>query len=59
MPAGIKNNRRIVFHNVMGRILQGLAGVAGYLNDMLFTRKYKPEHLRNLELVLERLQSHG
>ena len=57
LPFGIAS-APAVLQNVMDRILQGLPVVACYLDGMLITEKDDQEHLHNLELVLERLQTH-
>ena len=43
----------------MDSLLQDLPGVVVYLDDVLVTRLNKDEHLRNLEHVMNRLQSAG
>ena len=43
----------------MDTVLQGLSHVICYLDDILITGANDEEHLRNVELVLERLRKHG
>ena len=40
-------------------VLQGLSHVICYLDDILITGANEEEHIRNVELVLERLRKHG
>ena len=47
-----------LFQSVMDRVLQGLE-CGCYLDDIIVTGKDDEEHLRNLELVLERLGKYG
>ena len=43
----------------MEQILQGLPGVACYLDDVLITGRNDQDHLKNLEAVLQRLHDRG
>ena len=43
----------------MDLVLQGIPGVVCYLDDILVTGKTDEDHLRILEMVLQRLQEHG
>ena len=43
----------------MEKILQGIAGVTVYIDDILVTRRTDEQHLRTLEIVLERLHRYG
>ena len=43
----------------MDGILQGLAGVCTYLDDILVTGKTTDEHIKNLNAVLTRLHEAG
>ena len=43
----------------MDAILQGVEGVACYIDDIIITGKSDEEHLEDLEEVLKRLQRHG
>ena len=58
MPFGIASAPAI-FQRTMDSILQGLDGVACYIDDILVTGKSDEEHLARLEEVLERLHKHG
>ena len=48
-----------LFKKTMDTILQGLSGVKCYIDDILVTGATDQEHMRNLECVLKRLQTHG
>ena len=43
----------------MDSILQGMEGVACFLDDILVTGSSEEEHLKNLESVLQSLMKHG
>ena len=43
----------------MDTILQGIGGVACYIDDIIITGKTTEEHLEHLEEVLRRLLRHG
>ena len=43
----------------MDSVLQGVPRTVCYIDDTLVTGGSEEEHLRNLELVLERLKTHG
>ena len=58
LPFGVASAPSL-FQRIMENILQGLAGVSVYLDDILVTRKSTEEHLINLEAVLSRLESSG
>uniref|UniRef100_A0A3B3R045 ribonuclease H n=1 Tax=Paramormyrops kingsleyae TaxID=1676925 RepID=A0A3B3R045_9TELE len=58
LPFGI-TSAPTLFQRAMGRILSGRAGVQCYLGDLLITGKDDQEHLSNLEVTLQRLQSFG
>ena len=43
----------------MNSLLQGLPGISVYLDDILVTGSTLEEHLQNLDMVLDKLQSAG
>ena len=45
-----------IFQQTMDTVLQGLSGVACYLDDIIVKGKNKPEHKFNLEQALNRIQ---
>ena len=47
------------FQRVMDNLLQGLSGVAMYLDDILMTGAMQKEHLSTLEKVLGQLETWG
>ena len=57
LPFGIASAPAI-FQRTMDSILQGIRGVACYINDII-TGKSDEEHLEHLEEVLQRLLRHG
>ena len=48
-----------IWQNTIEQVLQGLAGVQVYLDDILVTGHSEQEHLENLERVLTRLEGYG
>ena len=58
LPYGIKT-APLVFQNMMDQVLHGIPGVCCYIDDILITANSEAEHLRRLETVLQRLESHG
>ena len=58
LPFGI-SSAPAIFQRVMERLLQGIAGVVVYLDDVLVTGRTNEEHLESLELVLKRLEEAG
>ena len=48
-----------VFQRMMDAILQGVEGVACYIDDIIITGKTPAEHLEHLEEVLTRILHHG
>ena len=58
LPFGIVSTPA-VFQRAMDSVLQGIPGVVCYLDDILVTGKTDEDHLRSLEMVLQRLQEHG
>lgn len=47
-----------IFQRTMDTILQGMEGVAWYINDVIITGKTDEEHLDRLEEVLRRFLCH-
>ena len=58
LPFGIAS-APAVFQHVMDTILQGIEGVACYIDDIIITGKTDKDHLARLEEVLKRLLRHG
>ena len=58
LPCGISSAPGI-FQRVMDNLLQGLSGVAVYLDGILVTGATEEEHLGTLEKVLGRLETSG
>ena len=58
LPFGIAS-APAVFQRIMDTILQGIEGVACYIDDIIITGKTPEEHLERLEEVLQRLLRHG
>ena len=58
LPFGIAS-APAVFQRTMDTILQGIDGVACYIDDIIITGKTTEEHLEHLEEVLRRLLRHG
>jgi len=58
LPFGIASAPAI-FQRTMDSILQGVEGVACYIDDIIITGKTDEEHLEHLEEVLQRLLRHG
>ena len=58
LPFGIASAPAI-FQRTMDSILQGCAGSACYIDDIILTGKDDEEHLKRLEEVMERLLRHG
>ena len=58
LPFGIAS-APAVFQNLMDQILQGTEGTGCYLDDIIFTGKNDEDHLKNLSVVLSRLQKYG
>ena len=59
LPFGIASAHRSVHDTIMDTILQGVDGVACYIDDIIITGKSSSEHLEHLEEVLRRLLRHG
>ena len=57
LPYGIKTAPHI-FQRIMDQVLQGIPGVCCYIDDILITAPTKEEHLKRLELVLQRLDKY-
>ena len=58
LPFGVAS-APAVFQRIMDTILQGIEGVACYIDDIIITGKSDEEHLSHLEEVLKRLVRHG
>jgi transposase InsO family protein len=58
MPYGVASAPAI-FQQIMEEVLQGIEGIAVYLDDILITGTNDAEHLERLEMVLQRLQTFG
>ena len=58
LPFGVAS-APAVFQRTMESILQGIEGVACYIDDIIITGKTTKEHLDHLEEVLKRLAEHG
>jgi hypothetical protein len=58
LPFGIASAPAI-FQRLMENLLQGIAGVCVYIDDIIVTGKTDEEHLRNLNEVLNRLEKAG
>lgn len=58
MPFGIRSAPGI-FQRKIEQVLEGLQGVAVYLDDCIITGRNREEHLQNLEEVLRRFLSLG
>jgi len=57
LPFGIASAPAI-FQRTMDTLLQGIEGVACYIDDIIVTGKMAKEHLQHLEEVLHRLQQY-
>jgi hypothetical protein len=58
LPFGVASAPAI-FQQIMETMLAGIAGVVVYLDDILITGTSRTEHLKALELVLERISEYG
>ena len=58
LPFGVAS-APAVFQRTMECILQGIEGVACYIDDIIITGRTTKEHLDRLEEVLKRLAQHG
>lgn len=58
LPFGV-SSAPAIFQRVMESILQGIPGVAVYLDDILVSGKNEKEHLAVVEQVLDRLEEAG
>ena len=58
LPFGVAS-APAVFQRTMEQILQGIDGVACYIDNFVITGKTDQEHLDRLEEVLKRLSKHG
>lgn len=58
LPYGIKTAPHI-FQSIMDQVLQGIPGVCCYIDDILITAPTDEEHLRRLDIVLQRLDKYN
>ncbi len=58
LPFGV-SSAPAIFQKIMDQVVQGLTGVACYLDDIIVTGRTEEEHLKNLRAVLERLKKFG
>ena len=58
LPFGVASAPAI-FQRVMKTVLQGIPNVQVYIDDILVTGANEEEHRRNLEEMLDRLQTQG
>ncbi|CAB0017172.1 unnamed protein product [Nesidiocoris tenuis] len=58
MPFGV-SLAPSVFQNIMDKVLDGIEGVACYLDDVMVTGRSLEEHLDTLNTVLKRLEAEG
>ena len=58
LPFGV-SSASVLIQRTMDTILQGVPGMVCYIDDILVTGATDAEHLRNLKLVLLRLQKYG
>ena len=58
LPFGV-SSAPAIFQQVIDQVIQGLNGVACYLDDLVVTGRTREEHLRNLEAVLQRIRDYG
>ena len=58
LPFGVASAPAI-FQKLMDTVLQGIAGVTCYIDDILVSSTDEESHLRALEEVLSRLEKHG
>ena len=58
LPFGI-SSASTIYQKTIESLLEGLPGVAAYINDILMTRKSQKEHLENLIRVLFCLEEAG
>ena len=56
LPFGV-SAATLIFQRTMESLLQGIPHVCVYLDDALITGRSHLKHLRNLEVVLQRLQT--
>ena len=58
LPFGVASAPAL-FQKLMDTVLQGIPGVACYIDDILVSRKDEAQHMQSLEEVCRRLQHHG
>ena len=58
LPFGVASAPAL-FQKLMDTVLQGIPGVACYIDDILISTKDERQHLQTLEEVFQRLEEHG
>ena len=58
LPFGVSSAPGM-FQRAMDSLLQGMAHVAAYMDDILVTGESEQEHLQNLDSVLQKLETAG
>ena len=58
MPFGLRNAAQ-TFQRFIDQVLHDLPFCYGYIDDLLIASSYPEEHLKHLQLVLQRLADHG
>ena len=58
LPYGVAS-APAVWQRAIDQVLQGIPGVQCYLDDIIVTCRTREEHLKALDMVLERLEEYG